>query len=89
MLESGDNSCMHGHMKTITLDKEAYSLLKMWKSSNRDSFSKVIKRVVPVSCTLGTLVACVDAAGTAPLPANEAMEEAISLRPSVKHEPWS
>jgi hypothetical protein len=89
MLESGDNSCMHGQMKNITLDEEAYGLLKMWKSSNRDSFSKVIKRAVPVSCALGTLVACVDAAGTAPFSANKAMEEAISLRPSVKHDPWS
>jgi hypothetical protein len=88
-LELSGDSCMHGQMKNITLDKEAYGLLKMWKSSNRDSFSKVIKRAVPISCTLDTIVACVDAAGTAPLSANEAMQEAISLRPSVKQDPWS
>lgn len=76
-------------MKTITLDEEAYGLLKMWKSSDRDSFSKVIKRVVPVPGTLGALLAYVDEAGTGRLPANEAMEDAISLRPAAKHDPWS
>jgi hypothetical protein len=88
-LELSGDSCKHGQIKNVTLDKEAYGLLKLWKSSNRDSFSKVIKHAVPVSCTLDSLVACVDAAGTAPLSANEAMEKAISLRPSVKHDPWS
>jgi len=75
-------------MKTITLDEEAYGLLKMWKSSDRESFSKVVKRVVPVPGTLAALLAYVDEAGTSRLPANETMEEAISVRPTAKHDPW-
>ena len=80
---------MHEQMKTITLDEEAYGRLKMWKASDRESFSKVIKRVVPVPGTLGALLAFVDETGTSRLPANEVMEEAISLRPATKHDPWS
>ena len=88
-LDSCNHSCMHDCMKTITLDEEAYGLLKMWKASDRDSFSKVIKRVVPVPGTLAALLACVDEAGTAQFPANEAMEEAINLRPAAKNDPWT
>ncbi len=80
---------MHDNMKTITLDDEAYGLLKMWKASGKESFSKVIKRVVPVPGTLGALLAFVDEAGTSLLPGNDTMEDAIDIRPTVKHDPWS
>jgi hypothetical protein len=76
-------------VKTITLDDEAYGLLKMWKSSAKESFSKVIKRVVPAPGTLGALLACVEDAGTAHLPMNDAMEDAINLRSVAKHDPWN
>jgi hypothetical protein len=82
-------SCMHEQIKIITLDEETYGLLKMWKASNRGSFSKVIKRVVSISGTVGALLACLDEAGTAQLPANEAMEEAINFRPTSKNATWS
>jgi predicted CopG family antitoxin len=42
-------------MKTITLTEEAYELLANWKTSPKDSFSKVITRVVPRKGTLGQL----------------------------------
>lgn len=80
---------MHENMKTITLDDEAYGLLKMWKVSGKESFSKVIKRVVPAPGTLGALLAYVEEAGTSLLPNNEIMERAIDLRPTLKHDPWS
>lgn len=76
-------------MKTITLDEEAYDLLKMWKTSNKESFSKVVKRVVPVPGTLGALLSYVEEAGTSRLPGNEAMETSINVRPTTKHDPWS
>jgi len=34
-------------MKTITLTDEAYQRLIVWKESPKDSFSKVVERVVP------------------------------------------
>lgn len=76
-------------MKTITLDEEAYDLLKMWKTSSKESFSKVVKRVVPVPGTLGALLSYVDEAGTSSLPGNEALEASINVRPATKHDPWS
>jgi hypothetical protein len=45
---------IHAHvifMKTITLDDEAYGLLKMWKTSGRESFSMVVKQIVSVPGT--------------------------------------
>lgn len=80
---------MHKLMKTITLDEEAYDLLKMWKTSSKESFSKVVKRVVPVPGTLGALLSYVDEAGTSRLPGNEALEASINVRPATKHDPWS
>ena len=34
-------------MKTVTLDEIAYARLKAWKRGGRESFSSVIKRLVP------------------------------------------
>jgi len=34
-------------MKTITLTDEAYQRLIVWKENPKDSFSKVVERVVP------------------------------------------
>jgi hypothetical protein len=61
----------------------------MWKASGKESFSKVIMRVVPVTGTLGALLVFVDEAGTSLLTGNDTMEDAIDIRPTVKHDPWS
>lgn len=76
-------------MKTITLDEEAYARLKMWKASGRESFSMVVKRVVPVPGTLGALLNYVEGAQTARLPGNDLMEEIINDRSTAQHDPWS
>lgn len=47
-------------MKTITSDEKACSLLKMWKTSGRESFSIIVKRVVSTPGTLGALLSCVE-----------------------------
>ena len=47
-------SCIH--VKTFTLTEEAYERLANWKTSPKDSFSKVIVRVVPKKGTLGQLI---------------------------------
>lgn len=76
-------------MKTITLDEEAYRRLKMWKSSAAESFSKVVKRVVPVPGTLGALLNFVDQAGTSEMSGNDAMEQVVGLRSPAKQDPWT
>lgn len=44
-------------MKTITLTEEAYARLSTWKESPKDSFSKVVQRVVPSRGSLGGVMA--------------------------------
>lgn len=43
-------------MKTITLTEEAYERLKDWKTDARDSFSRVVLRVVPMRGTLSDMI---------------------------------
>lgn len=76
-------------MKTITLDEGAYERLKVWKRSPKESFSHVVKRVVPQPGTLGAFLNFVEANETAHLDSNEAMERAVSERSAKKSDPWS
>jgi len=43
-------------MKTITLTDEAYVRLLAWKENPKDSFSKVVGRLVPQRGTLGAVL---------------------------------
>jgi predicted CopG family antitoxin len=47
-------------MKTITLTDEAYRRLLAWKETTKDSFSKVVDRVVPRRGTLGAVTTILD-----------------------------
>jgi len=43
-------------MKTITLSEEAYERLVAWKESPKESFSKVVAKVVPKRGTFGSIL---------------------------------
>ncbi len=43
-------------MKTITLTEEAYGRLAAWKGSPKESFSKVVEKIVPKKGTLGSIL---------------------------------
>jgi hypothetical protein len=75
-------------MKTITLDDEAYALLEMWKSSENESFSRVVKRVVPMPGTFGAFSNFVDRLGTDSLTGNDVLERWVNSSIAAKHEPW-
>jgi predicted CopG family antitoxin len=75
-------------MKTITLDEEAYHRLKSWKNGTTDSFSSVVKRVIPARGTLGSLVSFVQTKQTGLCAGNALLEEAVENRTSVKENPW-
>ncbi|HMO50624.1 MAG TPA: antitoxin VapB family protein [Kiritimatiellia bacterium] len=76
-------------MKTITLDDEAYALLKSWKRSGRESFSSVVKQVVPKPGTLGALLGFVEKNAPCAPERDEAMESAIEDRSATKENPWT
>lgn len=80
---------MHEPMKTITLDEEAYGRLKAWKRGTSESFSSVVKRVLPAPGSLGAFLAFVERRGTAAMQGNEAMEAAVEERSSAKSDPWT
>ncbi len=75
-------------MKTITLDDDAYERLKSWKRPGKDSFSAVVKRVVPRAGTLGSM-ASFAAGRVATDGRDELLEAAIEDRPSTKQDPWT
>ena len=76
-------------MKSITLDEAAYARLKVWKRDTKESFSQVVKRIVPEPGTLGAFLNFVEANDTAHLPGNEIMEASIHRRSAKKTDPWS
>jgi predicted CopG family antitoxin len=80
---------MHERMKTITLDDAAYERLKAWKKGPGESFSSVVKRVLPVPGALGAFLDFVDTHETHSMPENDRMEEAVEQRSTVKEDPWS
>lgn len=76
-------------MKTITLDEAAYSRLKAWKRGSKDSFSQVVRRVVPEPGTLGAFMNFVETHDTPSLPGNEIMAAAVDERTPAKRDPWT
>jgi len=76
-------------MKTITLDEAAYTRLKVWKRGPKESFSHVVKRIVPEPGTLGAFLNFIEANDTAHLPGNEVMDASANSRPAKKADPWN
>ena len=75
-------------MKTITLDDVAYLRLKSWKRIPSESFSSVVKRVLPELGTLGALLNFVETHQTYSLSSNALLEDAVDYCSNVKQNPW-
>ena len=76
-------------MKTITLDDTAYLRLKSWKQGHRDSFSSVVKRIVPEKGTVGAaLKFCVEQ-HTNKLDGNDILEQSVSTPAQGDYDPWA
>jgi len=75
-------------MKTITLDEEAYRRLLAWKRAKGDSFSKVVKRVVPEAGTLGAMARFVVNRSSSE-EQDAVLEAIVDDRISAKHDPWT
>ena len=76
-------------MKTITLDEVAYNRLKAWKKGSKESFSSVVKRVIPEPGTLGAFLNFLETSGNSDFERDEIMEAAINERPNMKEDPWN
>ncbi len=78
-------------MKTITLTEEAYERIAALKTSPKDSFSKVILRVVPRLGTASAILAAVR--DLPPLSDAEAATMLAVSRdlndPSLQRDPWA
>ncbi len=79
---------MNGCMKTITLDEEAYSRLKSWKRVPGDSFSKVVKRVVPQAGSLDSMLRFAEQRTVDPAK-DEFLERVVEARSARKEDPWT
>lgn len=76
-------------MKTITLDDDAYDRLKSWKRAGSDSFSAVVKRVVPRAGTLEAMARFAVGRSPSSVERDELLETTIEERSSSKSDPWS
>ena len=75
-------------MKTMTLDEVAYSRLKAWKRGSKESFSQVVRRLLPEPGTLASFVNFTETRHTARLSGNEMMDVSLEQRSTAKSDPW-
>lgn len=80
--------CMNFRMKTITLDDDAYERLKSWKHLRGDSFSAVVKRVVPRAGTLAAMASFAAERASSVEGRDELLESTVESRSAAKHDPW-
>jgi predicted CopG family antitoxin len=79
---------MNYNMKTITLDEDAYERLKSWKRLRGDSFSAVVKRVVPRAGTLSAMASFAENRAPSVEGRDELLESTVESRSAAKHDPW-
>lgn len=79
---------MNKYMKTITLDEDAYERLKSWKRLRGDSFSAVVKRIVPRAGTLEAM-ASYAVERTPSVGRDNLLESTVENRSVAKHDPWT
>ncbi|RYD38803.1 MAG: hypothetical protein EOP87_00735 [Verrucomicrobiaceae bacterium] len=79
----------HLSVKTITLDDAAYERLEALRIHSEESFSDLVKRVVPQAGTLGAMLEFARLSKTADLPGNDILESTVEERSTTKHDPWA
>jgi predicted CopG family antitoxin len=75
-------------VKTISVSETAYERLAVWKKSRKDTFSKVIERMVPAK---GTFDAVLEATENLPDLSDEqvdSLESAVNEGRKTLDDPW-
>ena len=77
-------------MKTITLTDEAYGRLSVWKESAKDSFSRIVERMVPARGSLKSVMAAWEALPPLSAKQFDAIEKGLSEVNdwSKQRDPW-
>lgn len=75
--------------KMIRLDDDAYERLKSWKRRGGDSFSAVVKRVVPHAGTLEAMARFAVERKASADGRDEILESTVENRQPTKHDPWT
>jgi predicted CopG family antitoxin len=65
-------------MKTISLSDQAYERLRSWKKTPKESFSRIVLRVVPKRGTLSDLATEIDKLPALTDEQEKSMEEALN-----------
>ncbi len=78
-------------MKTITLTEGAYRRLEAWKQSPKDSFSKVVERVVPARGSLDSVMLAWESLPPVTEQDMEAMEQGLRALNdwACQKDPWT
>ena len=76
-------------LEVVVGKKALGARLKAWESGCGESFSSVIKRVLPEPGTLGAFLGFTDINQTQVLAGNQGMEEAFEVLSAVKGDPWT
>lgn len=74
-------------MKTITLAEVAYERLMARKRGRNESFSSVVKRIIPEPGSLSAFLTFSEAHQTQSLVGNEIMGQAVEERSFAKEDP--
>jgi predicted CopG family antitoxin len=78
-------------MKTISLTDSAYQRLKTWKGGSKDSFSRVVERLIPARGTLGQIASAAAALPHLTPDQEKTLNECLSeFRDwSTQRDPWT
>lgn len=75
-------------MKTIAVSQSAYRRLSAWKTGKKDSFSKVIERIVPLKGTFGSALKAAECLPEFDEEKFEKLEESIQVTRQPIADSW-
>jgi predicted CopG family antitoxin len=75
-------------MKRVALDDEAYARLSAWRRDSNESFSSVVKRILPERGSLSAFLGFIHQTSSSDLVDAELMESSCDGRHTMKEDHW-